>query len=91
MGAEEALACGLVNEVVEDNAVVRERAWELATRLKQHAPLTMRAIKEVLRRLRHQTPTVDDEDIIAEVYASNDFREGLDAFLTKRKPTWTGT
>ena len=91
MGAEEALACGLVNEVVEDNAAVRERAWELATRVKHHAPLTMRAIKEVLRRLRHQTPEVDDEDIIAEVYASNDFREGLDAFLTKRKPAWTGT
>ena len=90
MGADEALACGLVNEVVDDNEAVRTRAWELAARLKEHAPLTMRAIKEVLRRLRHQVPEVDDEDIIADVYASADFREGLDAFLTKRKPAWTG-
>ena len=90
MGADEALACGLVSEVVEDNEAVRARALELATRMKEHAPLTMRAIKEVVRRLRHQTPEVDDEDIVESVYSSADFREGLDAFLTKRKPVWTG-
>ena len=88
--AEEALACGLVNELVEDNAAVRARAWELASRMKEHAPLTMRAIKEILRRLRHQVPPVDDDDIVAQVYSSADFREGLEAFLAKRKPMWTG-
>ncbi|MEM7749214.1 MAG: enoyl-CoA hydratase, partial [Pseudomonadota bacterium] len=64
---------------------------ELATRMKAHAPLTMRAIKEVLRRMRHQTPAVDDSDIVANVYSSNDFAHGLEAFLAKRKPEWTGT
>ncbi len=89
--ADEALACGLVNELVEDNAEVRARALELATRMKAHAPLTMRAIKEVLRRMRHQAPAVDDSDIVAKVYSSNDFAHGLEAFLAKRKPEWTGT
>ncbi len=88
--ADEALASCLVNELVDDNTAVRARAWELASRMKEHAPLTMRAIKEVLRRLRYQSPPVDDDDIVAEVYSSADFREGLEAFLAKRKPVWTG-
>ena len=50
----------------------------------------MRAIKEILRRMRYQAPPVDDEDIVAQVYSSADFREGLEAFLDKRKPVWTG-
>ena len=91
MGGDEALACGLVNEIVDDNAAVRARALELATRMKAHAPLTMRAIKEILRRMRHQVPPVDDEDVVAQIYSSQDFREGLEAFLAKRKPQWTGT
>ena len=82
--AEEALASGLVNEIVEDNAAVRARALELAARMKAHAPLTM-------RRMRHQAPAVDDSDIVAKVYSSNDFAHGLEAFLAKRKPEWTGT
>ena len=32
----------------------------------------------------------DGDDLIATTYGSADFREGLDAFLSKRKPTWTG-
>jgi enoyl-CoA hydratase/carnithine racemase len=32
----------------------------------------------------------DDEDLIAMCYGSQDFREGLEAFLAKRKPNWQG-
>ncbi len=43
-----------------------------------------------VRRIR-STPTSDaDEDLILRAYMSEDFREGLDAFLTKRKPKWKG-
>jgi 1,4-dihydroxy-2-naphthoyl-CoA synthase len=36
--------------------------------------------------------TPDEEaDMILKCYMSNDFREGLDAFLNKRTPRWTGT
>lgn len=90
VGADEALAAGLVSEVFEDNAAVRARAFEIAETLKGHAPLTMRATKTMLRRLRNARPQVEDHDIIREVYGSEDFREGLEAFLGKRKPQWKG-
>ncbi|HUF45968.1 MAG TPA: enoyl-CoA hydratase, partial [Aestuariivirgaceae bacterium] len=52
IGAEEALAIGLASEIVEDFAGVQARALELARTVAGHAPLTLRATKEALRRLR---------------------------------------
>jgi enoyl-CoA hydratase len=86
--AETARAIGLISEVVPDHAAVSARAGELARIVAGHAPLTIRATKEALRRLR--TGRRDDADLIAMCYTSADFREGLDAFLTKRKPEWQG-
>jgi enoyl-CoA hydratase/carnithine racemase len=88
--APEALAIGLVNEIVDDNEALAARALELATQLKDHAPLTMRATKTLLGRLRDQSPQVADDDVIGMIYSSADFREGVDAFLGKRKPKWQG-
>ncbi len=88
--ADEALRKGLVNEVVEDHDAVVSRADALARQIAGHAPLTMRVTKELLRRLRQRHPVVDDDDLIGMVYTSADFREGLDAFLSKRKPNWQG-
>ncbi len=85
--AEEAKAIGLVSEIVEDPEA---RAGELAQILAGHAPLTLRATKEGLRRLRAAAAHVDDRDLIEMCYMSADFREGLDAFLSKRKPNWQG-
>jgi len=85
--AEEAKAIGLVSEISED---VDVRAAELAETVASHAPLTLRATKEGLRRLRAAAAHVDDRDLIQMCYMSNDFREGLDAFLSKRKPNWQG-
>ena len=62
----------------------------LARLLAGHAPLTLRATKEALRRLRDAAPPADDEDLILMCYMSADFREGMDAFLTKRPPVWSG-
>ena len=89
-GADEALAIGLINEVVPDHAALMTRAFALAGQLKEHAPLTMRVTKELLRRIREAQPRVVDDDLIALIYTSADFREGLDAFLAKRKPQWRG-
>ena len=54
-----------------------------------HAPLTLRATKEGLRRLAEGAADPDD-DLILSCYMSEDFREGMDAFLNKRTPQWKG-
>jgi enoyl-CoA hydratase len=86
--AAEALSAGLVTEVLPDQAALEARAVDLATLLAGHAPLTMRATREALRRLRDSLPP--DEDLIRLCYTSEDFREGMDAFLNKRPPVWRG-
>lgn len=90
MGAEEALSAGLVSEVVEDHAALTARAEALARQIAGHAPLTLRITKELLGRLRAGATGVDDSDLVAKCYTSADFREGLEAFLAKRPPRWTG-
>ena len=85
--AEEALAIALVSEIVED---VLARAQELAQLMAGHAPLTLRATKEGLRRIRTEGPGAPDEDLIVSCYTSEDFHEGLEAFFEKRRPNWQG-
>ncbi len=88
LGADEALAAGFVSEVVDDHATLLRRADELAATVAGHAPLTLAATKEAFRRLREGNR--EAKDLILSCYMSNDFKEGLDAFLTKRQPQWTG-
>ncbi len=88
VGAEKAEAIGLVSEVVPDHAALMARAREVAKAVAGHAPLTIRSTKEALRRLREGRR--DDADLIIQSYMSEDFREGLEAFLAKRKPDWKG-
>jgi enoyl-CoA hydratase len=90
MGAEEALAVGLVNELFDTPETLMTRAYALAAQIATQAPLTMRASKEIVRRMRQQAAGVDDKDLIALCYGSADFQEGLDAFLTKRTPKFAG-
>jgi enoyl-CoA hydratase/carnithine racemase len=86
--AREAAGIGLLHEVVEDLAALQRRADELAQLVASHAPLTLRATKQAL--LRAQPKPAADEDLILMCYQSRDFREGMDAFLNKRPPQWTG-
>lgn len=87
--AQEALTLGLVSELVNDHDELMGRAKALALQLMAQAPLTLRATKEALRRLGC-ADQVEDQDLIVMCYTSDDFREGLEAFLGKRKPNWTG-
>ena len=86
--AGEAAGLGLLNEVVEDGAALERRADELARLVAGHAPLTLRATKQALLSMRPEVH--EDEDLILMCYQSRDFREGMDAFLNKRQPQWTG-
>ena len=90
IGAEEARGCGLVTEVLDDEDALMARAEELALTLAQMAPLTLRATKEAMRRISAAT-RVEDADLIEMCYMSRDFRHGLEAFLNKEKPEWSGT
>lgn len=89
--APEALAIGLLSEVLPDHAGLQARAEELARTLAGHAPLTLRVTKEAMRRLRLAARDVPGDDLVALCFTSNDFREGVDSFLARRPPAWTGT
>ncbi len=87
--APEAHAIGLVTEVV-DAANLMKRAEEVARVVAGHAPLTLRATKEALRRLQPRIPKGEGDDLVLMCYMSKDFREGMAAFLEKRPPHWQG-
>ncbi len=89
--ANEALAIGLISEVLPDAPALAARANELARLVASHAPLTLQATKEALRRIKDRAVGGDaDKDLILMCYMSSDFREGMDAFLSKRAPAWRG-
>ncbi|HTX07817.1 MAG TPA: enoyl-CoA hydratase [Solirubrobacteraceae bacterium] len=85
LDAGKARAWGLVNEV-HPRAEFDDRLRALTERLSTHAPLTMWAAKESMRRLTGPLP--DEDDVLRTVAASEDFREGVAAFMEKRPPRW---
>jgi enoyl-CoA hydratase len=89
IGAEEARAAGLFNEVVEPERL-EARTIEIAEQIASNAPLTIRSVKEAVRRLVARSRIEEAEDLVQMAYQSDDFKEGVDAFLTKRAPRWRG-
>jgi enoyl-CoA hydratase/carnithine racemase len=88
LGIDEALVAGLVSEVVEDADALAARADALAREVASLAPITLRSTKDALLRLR--APVEPANDIVGACYTSRDFREGVEAFVARRKPRWEG-
>lgn len=92
LDAKEALQIGLLTEIVENSAALGNRVAGLASQIASFAPLTLRATKEGFSRLQSRAIKLQeqDQDLILMCYMSDDFREGMAAFLEKRPPQWKG-
>ena len=90
--AHEALTCGLVNRVTSVDSL-RGEVWELASTIRDNAPLTVASLKAAIREARRPADRRDLERVAAMVEAcfrSEDYKEGQAAFLEKRPPRFTG-
>lgn len=90
--AREAYRLGLVNDVVPPDQVI-ERAHDLAHQLMQNSPLSLIATKNLLCDYSRETLDREISEAIrtnAWIRTTEDFREGIAAFLEKRKPEWKG-
>lgn len=90
--AAEALRLGLINEIVAPERLF-DRARELAAQLSEHSPLSLFNTKRLLTDHARAELDTQIEAAVREnagIRESADFREGIESFLEKRKPKWTG-
>lgn len=91
-GAEEAHKLGLVNEIVPPEKLM-PRAMELAIQLMENSPASLTATKKLLSSYTREQMDRQVKQAVeanAAIRRTADFKEGITAFLEKRKARWTG-
>lgn len=86
--AQEALEAGFLARIA-DKETLDEAATDVVETLLANAPLTLQVSKQALARISAKQIDPAD-DLIARVYGSEDFKRGVEAFVAKQKPNWTG-
>ena len=92
VAAPDALAMGLLSEMVEDGRAL-SRALELAKTIAAMPPLAVRAIKEVMhlgQDVPLETAFALERKAFVKLFDSADQKEGMRAFLEKRRPDFKG-
>jgi enoyl-CoA hydratase/3-hydroxyacyl-CoA dehydrogenase len=89
ISAEEAYEFGLVNQVVPDHELF-DTALQWARKLSSQAPLSLELIKGASFKSDLDEGIAAEKEAFATAFASDDAREGISAFVEKRRPRWSG-
>ncbi|HSG45327.1 MAG TPA: enoyl-CoA hydratase-related protein [Anaerolineales bacterium] len=92
LSAQEALGFGMVNRVVPISDYLNE-AIKLADEIASHAPIAVRAAKKLINASFNSPLTsglAEEKQTFYKLFDTEDQKEGMQAFVEKRKPNWTG-
>ncbi len=89
ISAEDAYEFGLVNRVVQDHELF-DAALQWARKLSGQAPVALEQLKRVSHRADLDDGIEAEKQGFLAAFASDDAREGIGAFIEKRRPRWQG-